>query len=1251
MTSVVAKLYDATGAQIAELPDFADVQIQDKLSDPGSWTMKYDRGGRNFDLLIQDQDLSIKFFVDGDEIYEGVIEEDNWDETAEDGAVTLAGRNWAGQFEFAKVYPQGGVTAVNEGWKFTNASPGNIFYSLLVAAHGRGTVPDLTVDFTTSLDSNGQPWANTQSITIKTGVSLLDIITNFGKAGYADWRMNGKVLSMYNPRTVLGEQSGVTFRRSRDIKSAPRSRSRRKLGTVYLVGGDDNKAVERVDASAVAARGRKEQFVSQGGVTDTGTLNVVGDLNLAVFADNRLSKTHTLVFSDDVVDLLNPNYNFETDLTGWQGLNATITREATPGTVPFSGSWSMKIVPDGVGQFPRAESDQLPVLPGKAYRIQGYQMCETSRSVDLNLNWYDASHAYVATSTVSHTMVAGAWQEFDGTFVCPAGCAYVSIDPTVPNFPPATDVLWSDEIVLTHTTELPKPWRDYIPGLYVDTDLTGDVENYRLVAMTVTMGTDGFLNGEITLNDVFEEREILLDDAITTLTGGSSGAGSNPPTTAKDTTIPDAPTGLNGLSNVYLSGRGVQWAQATLNWAAVITNTDGTTIDDFDRYEINWWYTDEPSIVHFLNASDNLVNISGLIPAKNFTYKVRAWDSNAHKSAFSAEYAFDLDSDTTPPPVPSAPVVANYLGLLRATWDGLGSAGEIMPLDFRYAEVWYSTVNDFTPGDVGSVLADILPAKGSANISGLTYGTTYYVKLRSVDEDDNISAASVQGSGTPQQVVQTDIGNNVIDFSNIRFKDVGNLVPDGSFELATTAQIINTAVFDVVTNPLGATAAPSPKVLRCKTGTATYTVNSGVSVSPDEKYAMVYSYMGSGLAGADSVKLRLHFTLRDGTTTDVDYKTFNSTTNGATFTLRQSVYNSVPANAVSMDVQVVVSIATAGAFLYLDEWEVRQQAGTVLIADAAVTNALIANLAVNNAKIADVSAGKLTVGTLTADITLSARIKTADTGARVEINSGGIGAWNSSGTQTVSIAGADGSVTIVGQLKSGVSGQRIEINPTSTFLPEIRFYPSTGSNYGFLNAFSPAGSAYAYVGLNSGQFTANSQTCVYRLYMTDTACTLETIRSDTQVTLGGAWKISPDYASGWVITTTQRQGYIDLYGGGGQGTHNLGLSLGHNGTSDNDDAFFNVYKDGSFDMVGTWVRSVGWANSAVQNDTDSSSSAIAGFLWNWGTTQNSTIYPSDTYRDSPAHATSVDTLSTTGYGLNIDGGSSGACAHNFWGWR
>lgn len=1107
MTSVVAKLYNGAGVQVAELPDFSNAQVQDKLNDENAWTLKYDRGGRNFDQLIQDADMSVKFFVDGSQIFEGVLEEDNWDEISDDTPVALAGRSWAGQFEFAKVYPKGGVNAKPAEWPFTNATPGKIFIDLLNAAHARGTVPNLTVNFTATTDSNGQPWAASSnlSITYKAGASLLDILKNFGTAGIADWRMNGKVLNMYNPRTFLGDQSGVIFRRGRDIKAAPRSRSRRKLGTVYLVGGDENVTVERVDSSAVAARGRKEQFVSQGGVQDTGTLAVVGDLNLTVFSANRMSKTHSLIFKKDFADQ-------------------------------------------------------------------------------------------------------------------------------------------------------PRPWIDYVPGDYVGTDLVGTPENYRLIAMTVSMDANGFLAGEITLNDVFEEREILLDDALTKLTGGSSGTGASttPGTATKDTTVPAAPTGLNGTSNVYVSGRGVQFAQATLNWAAVTQNTNGSSIDDFDRYDLQWWYTGEESVVHSVSSSDNLVFLSSLIPGKEFNYKVRAWDSNSHASAYSTTFNFDLDSDTTAPPVPSTPVAANYLGLLRVTWDGFGSAGENMPLDFRYTEVWYSTINNFTPGDANTFLFGTLPAKGSVNIAGLVYGTTYYVKLVSVDQIGNRSDPSAQASGTPKQVVQTDIGNNVIDFSNIRFKDVGNLIADGSFEFDTTASLINAqnpSVFQVVANPDGATAAPSPNVLRVTAPNNNSLVLTGqdMPVSPGQKFACIYSHRSSGLTGADFIRIQARWVLADGTTSFSNFKTWDSTTNNPVWTMREAAYVTAPANVVSYRIQVF-GTAAAGSTLYLDQVEVRLQTGTVLIEDAAISNAKIALLAVNNANIQNVSAGKLTVGTLTADITVSARIKTADTGARVEINSGGIGAWNSSGTQTVSIASSNGSVNIIGQLRSGTAGQRIEINPTSTFLPEIRFYPSTGSNYGFLNAFSPSGSANAYVGLNSGQFTANSTTQVFRLYMTASEANLETVVSDTQARLGGRVGISPGSAVMEAKSSSGQGGYVTLYMGS-PGTFNYGASIGHEGTSRSNDATLDIFQDGSMWMLGTWVRNMGQPEGALECDTYSASSTAAGLLWTWGATKDSTVYPVWGYRDNATKATTMDSLSTSGWGINIDGGSSGAYAIHWWAWR
>ncbi|MDX2697020.1 fibronectin type III domain-containing protein [Streptomyces ipomoeae] len=117
--------------------------------------------------------------------------------------------------------------------------------------------------------------------------------------------------------------------------------------------------------------------------------------------------------------------------------------------------------------------------------------------------------------------------------------------------------------------------------------------------------------------------------------------------------------------------------------------------------------------------------------------------------------------------------------------------------------------------------------------------------------------------------------------------------------------------------------------------------------------------------------------------------------------------------------------------------------------DAASATALL----IDDAHISDLTVTKVTAGTISANWLLGASIRTAETGARVELNSAGIQAYNSGGTQTVDIASADGSVSIVGQLKSGTTGKRIEINPTSSLLPEIRFYANTGSNYSFINAF------------------------------------------------------------------------------------------------------------------------------------------------------------------------------------------------------
>jgi hypothetical protein len=143
---------------------------------------------------------------------------------------------------------------------------------------------------------------------------------------------------------------------------------------------------------------------------------------------------------------LNTNRNFEVDLSNWTGAGATINRVATPGTPPFAGSWSMQIIPDGVAQFPNAGSEQIAVTAGQQYTLSGWLLCTVSRNVDLNVNWFDNTHAYLTTTANDQQVVANTWTYFQQTMTAPAN-GYANASPTVPSFPPSSNVLYADEIV------------------------------------------------------------------------------------------------------------------------------------------------------------------------------------------------------------------------------------------------------------------------------------------------------------------------------------------------------------------------------------------------------------------------------------------------------------------------------------------------------------------------------------------------------------------------------------------------------------------------------------------------------------------------------------------------------------------------------------------------------------------------------------------------------------------------------------
>lgn len=154
---------------------------------------------------------------------------------------------------------------------------------------------------------------------------------------------------------------------------------------------------------------------------------------------------------------LNSNSDFETDLSGWTGSGATLARVATPGTPSFDGLWSLRITPDGVSEFPNAGSDLIATTVGQEYVLEGWLYCVTSRTVALNINWYDSGESYLSTSSNDAAVTANTWTWFTLTATAPGGSAFANLAPTVPSFPPASDVLYADEIVFRRSDEVAMP--------------------------------------------------------------------------------------------------------------------------------------------------------------------------------------------------------------------------------------------------------------------------------------------------------------------------------------------------------------------------------------------------------------------------------------------------------------------------------------------------------------------------------------------------------------------------------------------------------------------------------------------------------------------------------------------------------------------------------------------------------------------------------------------------------------------------
>ncbi|MDF5756669.1 fibronectin type III domain-containing protein [Spongiactinospora sp. TRM90649] len=207
---------------------------------------------------------------------------------------------WAWQLRKVVLYPNG---AMVEGKRpFDAVSPGAILRTLVTEGQARGSVPGLAIDFTTSLDSGGQPWTATLTLALEPGTDLLAALINLSEQGVIDWEMQGRTLRVYNEGTVLGRDlaSGpapVDLRLGRDIDSAPDEATLEDASSAILIAGENGLSVEVTNPAATAPWGRWETYQSQGGVSDEGTATLLGQHALERAGREQVQLTRQLVIS------------------------------------------------------------------------------------------------------------------------------------------------------------------------------------------------------------------------------------------------------------------------------------------------------------------------------------------------------------------------------------------------------------------------------------------------------------------------------------------------------------------------------------------------------------------------------------------------------------------------------------------------------------------------------------------------------------------------------------------------------------------------------------------------------------------------------------------------------------------------------------------------------------------------------------------------------------------------------------------
>lgn len=607
------------------------------------------------------------------------------------------------------------------------------------------------------------------------------------------------------------------------------------------------------------------------------------------------------------------------------------------------------------------------------------------------------------------------------------------------------------------------PWANFQPGDWVWEDVDGTLKNLQIQQIAAGATDASTLTVGLTLGDLIADQDAEFQRRIDNITGQNAGSYGGLPNTLQNFLAPSPPTTVVAAPTAYRDANGIDWCQMTITWAIPITNTDGSPLTDLDRYEVQYKVGSTTTWSNATNVPANSAVlgafISSLPTGQSFTSQVRAIDTDGNASTWAAQTntISAMPKITTTPATPATPGLSGGLQSVKVSWNGLDSTGSAYPTSWARTDIHISTTNGFSPTSATRA-GSFTSIGGLYTVGGLVTGTTYYVVLIAYDKSGNQSATSTQSAGAaPVTIGAPDIGNKLITSAMIADGTINtnnlnvaafldSVAPNGGFEDATSNAPVDTSgaagwkkVVDpgsansgtctVVLDTVAANAAAGNNSLKIHVPAGINGVYAAQSVATPTAFPDIW-FVTFKAKGSSAVAQSLGVTVSLGDTAS-EAATLSHTANGTNLSatlatgatkadlttgyVQYEFQFTVPTNATPykfMNVMIGTPLPISGwgsAFdVSVDTVSIRPVGGT----------ASIANASINSAKINDVSATKITAGTLSADVVVGARIKTADSGARVEMNTSGFFAYDALNNETFAAHDADGSVTLSGVLKA-----------------------------------------------------------------------------------------------------------------------------------------------------------------------------------------------------------------------------------------